>query len=296
MAKIVYLCAKIILVVMKDRKQSLLYLEMKTHQLKVPYTGKMRRVRVLLPADYDEHPDAAYPVVYMHDGQNVFHSREAYSGHSWKVVETIRRNPDMPKMIVVGIDNDEDNRMNEYAPWRFTDLPELSFDYSVGGVGSEYAAFVMQVIKPFIDSEYRTKTDKAHTVMIGSSLGANITQYMGLAYKDKIGGLGVFSSANWLNLEQFERYIKKFTLDEHQRVYIEVGTQEGDDADKGLTYGNVKQSYISASLDYYRQLIDAGMPTENISLNVIAEGTHSEECWAAFLPECLRFLSEMWGE
>ena len=100
--------------------------------------------------------------------------------------------------------------------------------------------------------------------------------------------------ANWLNLEQFNRYIAKHKLDDEQKIYIQVGTQEGDDVDQGLTYGNIKQSYISTSLSYYTQLIDAGVPTKNISLNVIAEGTHSEECWAKFLPDCLRFISEEW--
>ena len=149
------------------------------------------------------------------------------------------------------------------------------------------------LFKPFIDKTYRTKPEREYTAMIGSSLGANIAQYIGLEHKDKVGALGIFSSANWLNKVEFDRYIAKHKL-ENQKVYIQVGTNEGDDTDRELTYGNIKQSYISTTLDYYRQLIEAGLSTKDIKLNVVADGEHSEECWAKYLPECLRFISEDW--
>ena len=266
---------------------------MKEHHLKVPYTGKNRRIRVLLPKGYAEDLDRSYPVVYMNDGQNVFYSGESFSGHSWKVIPAIKRNPDMPRMIIVGIDNDNDGRMNEYAPWKFSNAPLLSFGLTLGGLGSEYADFFIKVVKPFIDKTYRTKPEREYTAMIGSSLGANIAQYIGLEHKDKVGALGIFSSANWLNKVEFDRYIAKHKL-ENQQVYIQVGTNEGDDTDRELTYGNIKQSYISTTLDYYRQLIEAGLSTKDIKLNVVADGEHSEECWAKYLPECLRFISEDW--
>ena len=275
------------------KKHSYFYLEMKEHHLKVPYTGKNRRIRVLLPKGYAEDLDRSYPVVYMNDGQNVFYSGESFSGHSWKVIPAIKRNPDMPRMIIVGIDNDNDGRMNEYAPWKFSNAPLLSFGLTLGGLGSEYADFFIKVVKPFIDKTYRTKPEREYTAMIGSSLGANIAQYIGLEHKDKVGALGIFSSANWLNKVEFDRYIAKHKL-ENQKVYIEVGTNEGDDTDREFTYRNIKQSYISTTLDYYRQLIEAGLSTKDIKLNVVADGEHSEECWAKYLPECLRFISEDW--
>ena len=71
----------------------------------------------------------------------------------------------------------------------------LSQGSQFGGKGVEYAEFVMEVVKPFIDETYRTKADRQHTAMIGSSLGGNITQFIGLEYQDRIGCLGVFSSA-----------------------------------------------------------------------------------------------------
>ncbi|MDW8680887.1 alpha/beta hydrolase [Streptococcus suis] len=272
--------------------KSYFYLDMKTHELDVPFTGRKRRVRVLLPKGYEEDKETAYPVVYFHDGQNVLYSKEAFSGHSWKVIPTVKRNPDIAKMIIVAIDNDGAERMHEYAAWKFSEMgiPGVQF----GGKGTLYAEFVMNVVKPFIDQEYRTKSDKAHTAMIGSSLGGNITQFMGLAYQDQIGCLGVFSSANWLHQEAFDRYIERQNLDKDQRVYIYVGTEEADDTDKTLMAGNIKQAYINSSLTYYRQLIAGGVGLDNIALEVVSGAVHNEEAWAAYLPDCLRFLSEKW--
>ncbi|WP_421449812.1 alpha/beta hydrolase [Streptococcus suis] len=272
--------------------KSYFYLDMKTHELEVPFTARKRRVRVLLPKGYEEDTDKTYPVVYFHDGQNVLYSKEAFSGHSWKVIPTIKRNPDIAKMIIVAIDNDGAERMHEYSAWKFSEMgiPGVQF----GGKGTLYAEFVMDVVKPFIDQEYRTKSDKAHTAMIGSSLGGNITQFMGLAYQDQIGCLGVFSSANWLHQEAFDRYIERQNLDKDQRVYIYVGTEEADDTDKTLMAGNIKQAYINSSLTYYRQLIAGGVGLDNIALEVVSGAVHNEEAWAAYLPDCLRFLSEKW--
>lgn len=268
------------------------YLEMRTHELRVPYSNQTRRVRVLLPKNYLEDEEQTYPVVYFHDGQNVLYSKESFSGHSWKVIPAIKRNPDISKMIVVAIDNDGANRMNEYAAWKYKEfgIPGMQF----GGKGIEYAEFVMQVVKPFIDQEYRTKSDKAHTAMIGSSLGGNITQFMGLAYQDQIGCLGVFSSASWLHQEAFDRYIDRQELDSEQRIFIYVGTEEADDTDKTLMAGNIKQAYIESSLSYYRQLIAGGVELDNILLEIASGAVHNEEAWAAHLPDCLRFLSEKW--
>ncbi len=73
--------------------------------------------------------------------------------------------------------------MNKYAAWNLkSNIPGQQF----GGKGVEYAEFVMEVVKPFIDENYRTKSDRKHTAMVGSSLGGNITQFIGLEYQDQI--------------------------------------------------------------------------------------------------------------
>ena len=272
--------------------KSYFYLEMKTHELVVPYTKQKRRVRVLLPKNYSQDTEKTYPVVYFHDGQNVLYSKESFSGHSWKVIPTIKRNPDIEKMIVVAIDNDGQRRMNEYSAWKFqeSNIPGIQF----GGKGTEYAEFVMEVVKPFIDQHYRTKSDRLHTAMIGSSLGGNISQFIGVEYQDQIGCLGIFSSANWLHQESFDRYIERKKLQADQRVFIYVGTEEADDTDKTLMAGNIKQAYIDSSLSYFRQLLVSGVDLANIQIKIKSGAIHNEIAWAEHLPDCFRFISEKW--
>ncbi len=271
--------------------QSYFYLDMQTHELEVPYSGEARRVRVLLPKNYEQDTERFYPVVYFHDGQNVLYSKEAFSGYSWKVIPTIKRNPDIDRMIVVAIDNDGENRMNEYSAWKFQGgIPDISF----GGKGIEYAEFVMEVVKPFIDQEYRTKPQREYTAMIGSSLGGNITQFMGLAYQDRIGCLGVFSSANFLHQEAFNRYIERTPMTAPQQIYIYVGTQEDDETDKSLIGGNIKQAYVSSSIRYFKDLIRMGHSINNLELVVQTDAEHNEIAWSEQLGDCFRFLSRFW--
>ena len=160
-------------------------------------------------------------------------------------------------MIVVAIDNDGMGRMNEYAAWKFQESPIPGQQF--GGKGVEYAEFVMDVVKPFIDETYRTKADRQHTAMIGSSLGGNI--YPNLSVwntKTKLAASGSFhlllAPSRSLN-----RYIERKKLSPDQRIFIYVGTEEADDTDKTLMAGNIKQAYIDSSLRYYHDLIAGGV-------------------------------------
>lgn len=94
-------------------------------------------------------------------------------------------------MIIVGIDNAGANRLNEYGPWKTTtgSTPETR---NAGGLGEEYAKWVVETVKPFIDIHYRTKPQQEHTLLAGSSMGGIITAYMGSRYPHIFGHLGCF--------------------------------------------------------------------------------------------------------
>lgn len=267
-------------------------LKLDTHYLTVPYQGRKRRVRVLLPKTYHTS-EQNFPVVYMHDGQNIFTSDETEDKGSWRVGSVIEETNDLPPMIVVAIDNDEENRTNEYTPWKIREAP-ISDKMDLGGQGVEYAEFVMSVVKAFIDENYRTKSDKRFTAMVGSSLGGTISSFMGIKYQDQIGRLGIFASATWVTNKEFDHYIEKVDLSPDQRVYIQVGTEDGDQEDEELIYGDVKQAYIDFSVNYLKQLIESGVPVNNTRLNIFVGEEHVEGDWAKHLPECLLFLSEDW--
>lgn len=266
-------------------------LRLDEHMLTVPYLDEDRRIRVLLPSDYSD--ETAYPVVYFHDGQNVYFDDESYSGVSWGIIPTIQDNAELPKMIIVAIDNDKEKRINEYTPWKISNSP-FPDDNLSGGKGYDYASFVMDVVKPFVDNTYHTKTDAKHTAMIGSSLGGTITSFMGIEYQDQINRLGVFSLANWIFKDDFVGYLAKNQVDTNQLVYIQVGAQEGDDTDAQYIEGDLKQTYIDVSLDYAKSLLLKGYPVENIDLNIYADDKHTEAAWAKNLSKAMRFLTQGW--
>lgn len=261
------------------------------HMLTVPYLNENRRIRVLLPEGYNEETN--YPVIYFHDGQNVYFDEESYSGVSWGLIPTIQKNKDLPKMIVVAIDNDDEKRINEYTPWKISESP-FPTDYLSGGKGYEYASFVMNVVKPFIDKTYQTKSDGKHTAMIGSSLGGTITSFMGIEYQDQINRLGIFSLANWIFKNEFAEYLTKNQVNTNQLVYIQVGAQEGDETSTHFIEGNMKQTYIDVSLEYAKSLLLKGLPIENIDLNIFADDKHTEAAWAKNLPKAMQFLTQGW--
>ncbi|MCP1773323.1 putative alpha/beta superfamily hydrolase [Neisseria perflava] len=262
------------------------YLKMEEHYLYVLYYDEMRRVRVLLPHDYHREKEH-YPVVYMHDGQNVFYSKESFSGYSWKIIPTIKRHQELPKMIIVGIDNAGMRRLDEYGPWQ-TDTgstPELA---QAGGMGMAYGQWVVDTVKPFIDQHYRTLSGKADTLLAGSSMGGIITAYMGAAYPEVFGSLGVFSLASWFSEQDFIAYLHENPIYQDTRVFIQVGTKEGDEVDS-MFISDMNQAYIDCTLHYYQALLRTGHPLDNIRLKIMANQTHHEMYWANHFIEFLHF-------
>ena len=247
-----------------------------------------RRVRVLLPKDYHKEQWASYPVLYMHDGQNVFYSKESFSGYSWKLIPLIKNQRSLPKMIVVGIDNAKGRRLDEYSPWQ-TDTAKSPEFAQAGGDGIAYGEWVVNVVKPFIDSQYRTKPEREHTLLAGSSMGGIITAYMGAAYPEVFGHLGVFSLASWFSERDFLRFIHQHPLAADSSVYIQVGTVEGDETDAHFIEGGMNQAYIDSSLAYYRALLRSGKSIDSIWLRILANEAHHEKYWADHFAEFLQF-------
>ena len=273
---------------MRKTKLNNYYLEMKEHYLTVPYYNEERRIRVLLPKDYDKEEWASYPVLYMHDGQNIFYSKESFSGYSWKIIPTLKNHKEFPKIIVVGIDNAEDNRLNEYAPW-MTEVGSTPETASVGGDGMAYGDWVVHTVKPFIDETYRTKPDRKNTILAGSSMGGIITAYMGAAYPDIFGNLGVFSLASWFSERDFLRFCDSHPLNNDSKVFIQVGTKEGDEVDEQFA-PNMNQAYIDCTLHYYQSLLKTGLPMNSIKLLIMANEIHHEKYWANHFVEFLQFV------
>lgn len=260
-------------------------MKINTHWVLVPYTNMKRRIRVVLPHDYLNSSES-YPVVYFHDGQNVLYDEESFSNTSWGILETINQKQ-LPKMIVVAIDNDEEKRLDEYSPWEI-DVDEFK---QRGGLGDLYGEFLVDIVKPMIDQTYRTKKNRKYTAMIGSSLGGVISAYLGIKHHETFGRLGIFSLASWIYDSTFDDYLKQINKTD-QIIFIQVGTAEGKLEHEDRM--ELSQKYIDASINYYSKLLSTGYSDEDMKLVVGVNAYHSEVSWAAHLLDCLKFICIDW--
>jgi predicted alpha/beta superfamily hydrolase len=174
-----------------------------------------RRIWIYFPPDYTTSRKY-YPVLYMHDGQNVFEDSTSFSGE-WGVdefMDSIRT-----YCIVVAIDHGGAKRINEYCPY---DMEKFG-----KGEGKQYVDFLATTLKPYIDKKYRTLKKKEYTFVAGSSMGGLISMYAILQYPKVFGGAGVFSPAFWVGPKIFDDITAKGEKVKG-KIYFYAGKQEGE--------------------------------------------------------------------
>ncbi|MFB3169632.1 alpha/beta hydrolase-fold protein [Neobacillus sp. 179-C4.2 HS] len=184
-----------------------------------------RMIRVYLPVNYHES-NKRYPVLYMHDGQNVFEDEGAIKGVSLELKDYLDENK--VEMIVVGIDlNPEgEERINEYYPWVNGAIAEriIGHPVSAGGKGEQYLDFIVNELKPLIDDKYRTI--KSQTSMAGISLGGLISTYAACRYPQIFKRIAAISPGYYRNQEELEVFVRDSDLSGVERFYMDFGTHE----------------------------------------------------------------------
>ncbi|GAA3929882.1 alpha/beta hydrolase-fold protein [Hymenobacter algoricola] len=227
----------------------------------IPQLGRTRRVWLYLPNDYAANSTKRYPVLYMHDGQNVFDACTSFSGE-WGVDETLRQlqqsGLDASGSIVVAIDNDGAQRLNEYSPWN---NPQYG-----GGQGDQYVDFLVQTLKPYIDTNYRTLTGREYTGIAGSSMGGLISTYAALKYPSVFSKVGVFSPAFWFAQQPLFQYVQQHPANPDTRFYFVSGTTES-------------QTMVPLMQAMRDALQAGGVPAANLSYTTRADGQHAEWFW-----------------
>ncbi|MBU1141658.1 MAG: alpha/beta hydrolase [Firmicutes bacterium] len=199
----------------------------KIESLFIETTQDERQIRILLPDNY-QNSKIRYPVLYMHDGQNLFDDETSAAGQSWNINDTLKillEKNIIRDIIVVGIDN-SNLRLFEYSPWESSELVKYISEVPVGGLGDIYAQFVVEKVKPYIDKNYRTKKDYHHAMIAGSSMGAYISAYIAIKYPGVFQHVGIFSLASWFNEGDFLKFINSSTIDTNQRFFISIGSNE----------------------------------------------------------------------
>jgi predicted alpha/beta superfamily hydrolase len=246
-----------------------------------------RPVDVWYPPGYFENTPGCYPVIYMHDGQNLFDSTMAFGGAGWEIDKTISRLMDAQKIcgaIVAGIWN-TDMRWREYMPqkpYKSLEGRHENFINTYGGepVSDAYLRFIVEELKPFIDSNYRTLPDQPNTFVMGSSMGGLVSLYAISEYPEIFGGAGCLST-NWPagENELVDEMAKNLPDPQTHKLYFDYGT-EGLDA----LYG----PYQKQMDEYLRR---AGyMENQNWMTLRFADADHSENAWRERVEIPLSFL------
>lgn len=235
-----------------------------------PLSGT-RRIWVYLPPDYNSNPTKKYPVLYMHDGQNVF---ENGGFGSWKVQDALNQlhAQGKPVGIVVAINNSSD-RMAEYAPF-------ANARYAPNPKGDQYIDAIIQNIIPYINANYRTLTDRENTGIAGSSLGGLISFYAGLKMESTFGRVGVVSPAFWYNRADLLHYVQNCSLNfiSNTKMYFICGDSEGS------------ADVVNDMQNFYQNTLNKGFTPQNIKYEVVPGGSHSESSWATQIGRVYEFL------
>ncbi len=226
----------------------------------IPQLNRTRRIWIYLPEGY-EHSKKSYPVMYMHDGQNLFDAYTAGFGE-WGVDECLDSliKSGKPACIVVGIDNGP-KRLNEYNPFAFRDFGE--------GEGGKYLEFISQTMKPFIDKKYRTLSSKENTIIAGSSMGGLISYYAMIKQPEIFGKAGIFSPAFW-TAPAIRSLTDSVAIKVSGKFFFYIGKQEGDNYVDDMV--KIQESLAEKSNALIYSVIDD-------------DGMHNETAWRKWFPE-----------
>lgn len=236
-----------------------------------------RNVLVYTPPGYGENPDHRYPVLYMHDGQNLMNPADAFGGVVWGVDRTAHElilSNQIEPLIIVGIYNAGDKRIDEYTPVK----SEVGRMRGRGGKADQYGRMIIEELKPFIDREYRTRPEREFTGLGGSSLGGLVSLYLGFKRPDVFSRLAVISPAVWWANNQIIREVAKNPERIPLRIWLDIGKKEG--------------TRIKHQVRALKEMLLANGWQHNLDFAYaeIPEARHEESAWAARFDDVLKFL------
>lgn len=229
-----------------------------------------RDIYVYTPPSYHLNKTTRYPVLYIHDGQNLFDPERAFMGQTWNAENTLNsliRSRTIRPVIVVAIDNTS-HRTAEYTP-------DVDPEIGEGGEANQYLDTLTSDLRNRINKSFRTRTDRLSTSILGSSLGGLVSLYAGLRHADIFGSVAALSPSLWWNQNSImSMYTKASFLP--SKIYIDSGTNGGERP----------QDVIQ-----FKQLLLQKYTNPNDVKMIIQNGaSHSEYFWAQRFPEALKFL------
>jgi predicted alpha/beta superfamily hydrolase len=235
-----------------------------------------RDVLVYVPPGYESAADIRYPVLYLHDGQNIFDGATSYvPGQEWRVDETVEaliHAGRIQPLIVVAVNHGVTERAEEFGPTRDAYRQH-------GGRADLYTSFLVDELKPFVDRTFRTLADARHAALGGSSMGGLVTLHVGLTRPDVFGTLVVMSPSLWWDRRAMLSRVDALPGKLPWRIWLDCGTAEGRD-----TVRNVRA---------LRQLLleKGWVGGDDLRYVEIKEAPHTEAAWGDRMESVLKFLA-----
>jgi predicted alpha/beta superfamily hydrolase len=228
---------------------------------------------VFVPPGYDADQNRRYPVLYLHDGQNIFDQATSV-GQEWRVDETalgLITAGAIEPLIIVGIYNTGEHRIDEYTP-------TADAEKKHGGKADWYGRMLIEEIKPFIDHTYRTRPDAASTGLGGSSLGGLLTLHLGIRRPDVFSRIAALSASVWWDKKVILREVNELPGKLSLKIWIDAGTREGAEV-------------IIDSRALRDALVEKGWVVGQDLIYIEAEGAqHDEASWGSRVDSVLKFL------
>ncbi|HEY1470232.1 MAG TPA: alpha/beta hydrolase-fold protein [Candidatus Acidoferrum sp.] len=246
----------------------------KHQQFPSRFLRNQRDLIVYLPPGYQEQGQRRFPVLFLHDGQNLFDGATSFiPGMDWHVGQTadycIQAGLVEP-LIIVGIYNAGKQRLGEYTPTR---MPKLG-----GGRANRYAKFLLEEVRPFVMGSYRVLSGAVNTGIGGSSLGGLVSLYLGLRLPHVFGKIAALSPSVWWNQRVILRFADAAPVDPLPRIWLDIGTREGgrivEDVERFRDILLAKGWRLSRDLHYQR----------------VEGAEHNEAAWAQRVAPFLQFL------
>ena len=251
---------------------------------------RLRSLRIYLPPDYERN-NSHYPVIYMHDGQNLFDVETSAYGHVWEIKKTLDSlyfEGKTKGIIVVGIDSDPRLRFLEYSPWNNENIQEIVPNTELinlsGGGGFSYLDFIIDELKPYIDKNFRTLRHREDTAMVGSSMGGFISLAAGVKYQHVFSKIAALSSASFFAEKELKLLIESIGKKLPMRIYMDVGTRETINPE----FSEFSKIYLKSNEEIYSAFKSSGF--DYIKFKVIHGAIHNETEWAKRFPEVIQWL------
>jgi predicted alpha/beta superfamily hydrolase len=236
-----------------------------------PELKKNRRVVALLPHNYYAQTEKRYPVLYLQDAQNLFDDKSPYGNWGIDKKLAVLAEQGMGDIIVIAVDHAGETRVNEFLP--------PTKDRQLGhSEGRKYVKFLSKTLKPYIDTQFRTLTDRLHTGIGGSSMGGLISIYAGLIYPETFGRLMIFSPSLWA-VQNAPFAAIRFFKPVPTRIYAYAGGKEG-----ASVVPNVK--------NFQKAIQSQGFDDTKIGFKLAVDpnGLHDEKRWGEEFPKAVEWL------